>query len=622
MKAPANEIIAYYFTQRRQSTGVPLKETKMILVGQGEVGKTSLVKHLRGERVDTHESATQGIRVEPWQPGAVADDVKVRIWDFGGQEIMHATHQFFLTERTLYLVVLNSREDEHRGRLEYWLKLIQNFAAGAPTLIVCNKADQHRLDLDERGLRQKYPFILGVHRVSAVTGLGMDELTSAIGAAIRDLQHLQERFLPAEIAVKEKLEAPGGDYISYERYQQVCDEAGMPKDIRRKTLLRFLNDLGVVLSFVDDPQMMMTSVLRPDWVTDGVYAVLHAHMDGGVLHHAQLSEILKPSERYPEDKHGFIIEMMKKFELCFQYDTADRKTRYLIPDLLPKNEPDTGDWEGALRFEYQYEVLPSSIISRFIVRMQAMISKRTYWRTGVVLERNRNRALVKADLEEKRIRIAVDGNVMGRRELLDIIRAEFEQLHSTISQIAVKEKVPLPDAPGVLADYQHLRTLRDMFTLNFVPEGATRTYNVRHLLEGVDTEERMMASNRDKLAPLEREDPPPQRVAPPVSVAQVWGMGGFVLLAFAVVAVILIAGMQFAGALGFGLLALGILLSVALVLVIVLRMTGAINEARLERMTGGLLERLPLLRGGRDQTGSAPAPQQKPKRPRRTTPPA
>ena len=40
---------------------------------------------------------------------------------------MHATHQFFLTKRSLYLVVLNAREGETRGRLDYWLKIIDSF---------------------------------------------------------------------------------------------------------------------------------------------------------------------------------------------------------------------------------------------------------------------------------------------------------------------------------------------------------------------------------------------------------------------------------------------------------------------------------------------------------------
>ena len=34
------------------------------------------------------------------------------MWDFGGQEIYHATHQFFLTRRSLYVLVDDTRKDD------------------------------------------------------------------------------------------------------------------------------------------------------------------------------------------------------------------------------------------------------------------------------------------------------------------------------------------------------------------------------------------------------------------------------------------------------------------------------------------------------------------------------
>jgi internalin A len=60
------------------------------------------------------------------------DDVRLHVWDFGGQEIQHATHQFFLTERSLYLVVLNGRAGDEENDAEYWLKFVKTFGASSP----------------------------------------------------------------------------------------------------------------------------------------------------------------------------------------------------------------------------------------------------------------------------------------------------------------------------------------------------------------------------------------------------------------------------------------------------------------------------------------------------------
>ena len=87
---------------------------------------------------------------------------RVNVWDFGGQEIMHATHQFFLTKRTLYVLVLDSRLSEAENRLDYWLTLIRSFGGDSPILVVGNKTDQHALDLDRRGLLAKYPTVQAI----------------------------------------------------------------------------------------------------------------------------------------------------------------------------------------------------------------------------------------------------------------------------------------------------------------------------------------------------------------------------------------------------------------------------------------------------------------------------
>ncbi|MCI5183947.1 MAG: hypothetical protein D3921_15755, partial [Candidatus Electrothrix sp. AW1] len=51
-------------------------------------------------------------------------------------EIMHATHQFFLSHRSLYVLVLDVRRDE---RPEHWLRYIETFGGDSPVLVVLNK---------------------------------------------------------------------------------------------------------------------------------------------------------------------------------------------------------------------------------------------------------------------------------------------------------------------------------------------------------------------------------------------------------------------------------------------------------------------------------------------------
>ena len=398
-------------------------ETKLIFVGQGSVGKTSLFQRLVNNEFEPNQGKTEGIAIKQWSVAQSEienqkSEIKLNIWDFGGQEIMHATHQFFLTKRSLYLLVLDSRLTQEENRVEYWLKIIQSFGGESPVLIVGNKTDQHPLDIDRTGLQKKYPNIVGILETSAATGAGIEALKAEIAKQVDALPHVRDLLPETWFTVKSKLEQLGKEknFITQDEYLNLCDTNDVTDETSQHTLIGFLHDLGVVLHFQDDPRLEALGILNPQWVTNGVYKILNwkpLFENKGVLTLPMLNDILKPPE-YPSGKRLFIVDMMKKFDLC--YDIEPDKI-FLIPDLLPKDEPYTGDWDNALAFQIHYNVLPSSIITRFIVRMNAFIYK-TVWRSGVVLKYENNTALVKADAEDRKIYIWVNGEETKRHDLL------------------------------------------------------------------------------------------------------------------------------------------------------------------------------------------------------------
>ena len=535
--------IINYYLQHKTGEKKPLNEAKMLLVGQGSVGKTSLVKRLLWDKFDLHEEKTKGIEIEEWQ--VTVDDQKIRlnVWDFGGQEIMHATHQFFLTKRSLYLLVLDARIGDEENRIEYWLKIIKSFGGDSPVIIVGNKIDEQPLDIDRRGLMAKYRSIKEIVEVSCKKGKGIDELEDAIRGVVGSLEHIHDPLLTAWSTVKTRLEAMDRDatpYIPYKEYLDMCQTEGVNDDTSQRTLIGLLHDLGIVLNFRDDPRLEDTNILNPEWVTNGVYNILNSEelfQSEGVLEWGMLDRIWDSSE-YPRDKHLFIIDMMRKFELCFAFESDQR---FLIPDLLSKEERYTGEWDGALTFQYHYDVLPGSIISRFIVRMHPSIHKNTYWRSGVVLEDkvSGNKALVKADREDKKIFIWVSGSEQTRRTFLGAIRSNFDYIHETITGIEPEEKVPLPDHLEIVVDYRHLLDLEALGETSFIPEGIRERVDVKKLLNGVEPEEERRGQREEgdmkKKGSAPRPTPPPKLITsdntPASKQVNPWSSGSFYLVA-------------------------------------------------------------------------------------------
>jgi small GTP-binding protein len=493
IKSGSSEKVIAYISRLSLIRGIQsreVKESKLLFVGQGSVGKSSLIKQIVSGCFDSAENKTEGITITHVK---IKSDVNLNVWDFGGQEIMHATHQFFLTKRSLYLLVLDSRLTQEENRVEYWLKIIQSFGGESPVLIVGNKIDQHPLDIDRTGLQKKYPNIVGILETSAATGLGIEELKAAITEQVNKLPHVRDLLPETWFTVKTKLEGLGreSNFITHDKYLELCVENEVSDETSQRTLIGFLHDLGVVLHFQDDPRLEALGILNPQWVTNGVYKILNSHalfQNKGVLTISMLDEILNLAE-YPRGKRLFVVDMMKKFELC--YDMEPDKT-FLVPDLLPKDEPAELKFNGIPAFEYAYPVLPSSVITRFIVRMNLHIHDDFVWRTGVLLKIGKNIARVKADIEDRKITIAIDGLEHTRRDALSAIRYQLDEIHNSIKGLGAQKRVPIPEAPNAEPlDYDYLLQLErdgDLEVLPVKDGGRLVKVNIRQLLSGIESE--------------------------------------------------------------------------------------------------------------------------------------
>ncbi len=413
------------------------------------------------------------------------------------------------------------RVDEQENRIEYWLKLVQSYGEGSPVVVVCNKCDQHRLELARRRLQEKYPTLKGFYETSCKTGEGIGALRDALHALIDGLDHVRDALPEPWFEVKSALEQMTESFVSLGRFQEICAGMGVAAASEQRTLLRLCHDLGTVLSFQDDPRLQDTNVLRPDWVTDGVYKILNWNelfQAKGVLDLRRLGELLAPGA-YPRGTHPFLIDMMRKFELCFPFAGPGAEERYLVPALLPKDEPDTGSWDDALIiFEYHYDVLPPSVISRFLVRMHENISQKTSWRSGALLaDGNDDRAFVRADTTDGTVEIRVRGGPFSARTFLAKIRGNLEVVQGPPLSLQVSAKVVvMAEGKRVAVDYDDLVRHEEEGIETILVPGTRTKANVSDLLNGVRTAEERLRRVRHT-DPMELDPPrtPGQEQEPP-----------------------------------------------------------------------------------------------------------
>jgi internalin A len=491
---PPKEILAYYFAQR--SGAKPLNEAKLILVGRGGVGKTSLVKTLMTGDFKEGEKATEGIKISDWPcPLNPTEKVTLHIWDFGGQEMMHATHQFFLTARTLYLLVLERRRGGCDEEADYWFRLIRTFGGmDAPVVIVLNKQKLAPFDVNRGAWLEKYAGnIKAFVETDCADPKSISRLKEKIQEQLNGLESLKTKFPTRWFAIKEKLARMTDDFVSFADYRTLCRTNGEEDQRNQDALSGFLHDLGIALNYRNDPRLRFAYVLKPEWVTKGIYALLHAFVAAkGIFTPTEAEQVLERQGYSPEAVH-FLLGLMERFELSFPLPGP--RQQILIPQLLDDQQPPAaGDFQpnACLNFGYRYAIVPEGLLPRFIVRTHHLSDPNTRWKSGVILHHSASgcRALVRADAPDKQVRIHVDGPADARRDLLAIIRYNFEVIHADYGCQPEDLVYPpgVPERPINLEDLDALRSAgADTYPV-VLPDRKVIKPPIADLLRAVDTQ--------------------------------------------------------------------------------------------------------------------------------------
>ena len=441
------EAIFTYFKQLKQSKTTEHNEAKLILVGNGEVGKTCLANRLiTGKFVK--EGITEGVNISEWITSAHDSGnskIKLNIWDFGGQEIYHATHQFFLTTRSVYLLVWNARKIKDFGNIYYWLHTIEAFGGDSPIILVMSKMNESDDDLNLKDLKSKFPQIAYDLKVDSEDGKGISILKERISETAWNLPSMRAPWFDSWYKVREKLEGLREYWIPYDEFCKICVSEGLDKE-NINTLDGYLHKLGVTLHFNDRIGLKNVVILKPKWATGAFYKILSTKsvlQCEGILLHSELEQIWD-KEIYPPEIQPQLMELMNKFELAYE---LPNKSSYLVAELLPKNAPDfMWDEKDELCFYYCYDYfLPPGIIPRFIVQMHQDIEKKENgmplcWREGAVLKLQSSRALVKMNHDEKQIEIRIkDGN---KRGTLEVICYYLDHINAAMKKIKVSKQIP------------------------------------------------------------------------------------------------------------------------------------------------------------------------------------
>jgi internalin A len=400
--------------------GVPQWVSKIVVVGEGGVGKTSLLKRLQGEKYNPKEDSTHGIAIRSVKLQHPHNNVVMTLnaWDFGGQEIYHATHQFFLTNRSLFLLVWNARLGFEQGRLYYWLDTIKALAPESPVMLVATHQDERSADLPLAEIKLKYPQIVDQIEISSMNGTGIEELRAAIQLEAANLPLMGEVWPKSWLEAANAIRTFPEKHVTQQELWELMEKNGVLED-SRNVLAIWLHELGDVLYFPDDEELRDTVIIKPQWVSQYISKVLTSE---DVIHRVGIFSRKHMDELWhdinPIMREHF-LRLMEKFDLSYRIP-EDKHDRSLVVERLSYDEVSYYDhWEAirahhpgkeiSMKFRLD-STMPAGIPTWFIARSHRFTTH-THWRYGglFVDGDGQHLALVRAYPHERYIDLTVRG---------------------------------------------------------------------------------------------------------------------------------------------------------------------------------------------------------------------
>jgi internalin A len=492
---------------------VAVGDVKVMILGNGRVGKTQICRRLRGESFDESVPSTHGIEVSSvrFAPQVFDAPVMLKIWDFGGQDIYHGTHALFLKSRAIFPLVWTPKSEAeqfhtHGGftfrnqPLAYWLAYVRTFGdARSPVLVIQSQCDRPEDERDPPlppGALDGFGYKKVLHYGAKGDGTharGHAALEETLLDAVQWMRDNQgvAKIGPGRAAVKEALEAKlaaGQRLISHQSYLDLCAEVertGKGRVTDPALLLDYLHNIGTV--FYRKGLFGDQLILDQAWALDAVYAVFDRasqsfkkiERNHGRFRRSELTEWVWQKHGVPEQE--LFLTFMQQCGICFTIQKEDREKRveaeYIAPDLLPARSDDetqkrlklvwdeaSPDAEAVLTFA----LLPPGLMRALIAQIGSDAGLAAeYWRDGVCFydEKTASRALIEQRWTEGwagEVHIAAKRGQAGvlLQRLIELVENDRISLGARPSGKSVKgveAKADAREAPDAKADEASVR---------------------------------------------------------------------------------------------------------------------------------------------------------------------
>ncbi|MCX8180852.1 MAG: GTP-binding protein [Thermofilaceae archaeon] len=168
------------------------KAFKVVMCGDGGVGKTSLVSRLVGAGFNPLQKLTVGVSHHTKELNLGDSPTRLVVWDLGGEERFRFLAPVFLRGAKGAIFVFDVTREETFEHLDEWLEVVIQTIGDIPRVLVGNKVDLEGLRVIPSNYAERYAKskgYLAYYEVSARLGSNVEEPFIRLAKAILGCDH-------------------------------------------------------------------------------------------------------------------------------------------------------------------------------------------------------------------------------------------------------------------------------------------------------------------------------------------------------------------------------------------------------------------------------------------------
>ena len=392
---------------------------KLMLVGKQNVGKTTMVGCLQGKRYP--EGSTIGVDIGDWSYRLSYSIFNYKptfsfsVWDFAGQEEYYATHQVFLSKRSLYLAVWNVL-DKRKGieELRPWLnniisrapdsriiivgthfdRLISEFGSREQANAKCDEYQQQLNQIIEHSFVKtnvvKVMFVGLKGRLINVSALKdeiyrtaeqcTDDGRLVMGCNIPTSYNKVDNLLKSSRSLEPILHA-----TQFKSMVRSLNQPDLQSEDEIRAVTLFLHDIGSLLHF-DDHRHNLDDLyfVKPQWLCKLMSTVItvkerNKYVKDGRINKQDLEKLFQNADlnAYPEQYLEQYLAIFNRFEIALPLNKEGNLL--LIPSFLSPEIPEMVDDLHAnccyqRMFGFQDVTTPPGLWSRLLSRLMNYVT--------------------------------------------------------------------------------------------------------------------------------------------------------------------------------------------------------------------------------------------------------